>query len=454
MLLLILQRYYFESESQLWRRGSRNQESCCLSYKDTILKANHSMIISLFHTILAVAYPTKILFWKRITAVTRRSPVQVCCCLSYKDTILKANHSTFHWLKKLRAAVAYPTKILFWKRITAASSILSMWSGCCLSYKDTILKANHSGYLIPYSVEKAVAYPTKILFWKRITARFHYNLLFFCCCLSYKDTILKANHSYYVRYCYLYRAVAYPTKILFWKRITALYVIYKQTNSCCLSYKDTILKANHSTKSSLDCQYIAVAYPTKILFWKRITAHLFFVHIKNSLLLILQRYYFESESQRVLLIEFIDFCCCLSYKDTILKANHSAPGSPLPASLAVAYPTKILFWKRITAGRYVDDFYIVLLLILQRYYFESESQPIHSRMQEVGCCCLSYKDTILKANHSSTNTSCSATFAVAYPTKILFWKRITAQHDIDNMALMLLLILQRYYFESESQRRR
>ena len=195
MLLLILQRYYFESESQLWRRGSRNQESCCLSYKDTILKANHSMIISLFHTILAVAYPTKILFWKRITAVTRRSPVQVCCCLSYKDTILKANHSTFHWLKKLRAAVAYPTKILFWKRITAASSILSMWSGCCLSYKDTILKANHSGYLIPYSVEKAVAYPTKILFWKRITARFHYNLLFFCCCLSYKDTILKANHS-------------------------------------------------------------------------------------------------------------------------------------------------------------------------------------------------------------------------------------------------------------------
>ena len=172
------------------------------------------------------------------------------------------------------------------------------------------------------------------------------------------------------------------------------------------------------------------------------------------LLLILQRYYFESESQPIHSRMQEVGCCCLSYKDTILKANHSSVSYFKKFKCAVAYPTKILFWKRITANHTIMATFTLLLLILQRYYFESESQPIHSRMQEVGCCCLSYKDTILKANHSSTNTSCSATFAVAYPTKILFWKRITAQHDIDNMALMLLLILQRYYFESESQRRR
>ena len=35
---------------------------CCLSYKDTILKANHSTEIEYFGGIDAVAYPTKILF--------------------------------------------------------------------------------------------------------------------------------------------------------------------------------------------------------------------------------------------------------------------------------------------------------------------------------------------------------------------------------------------------------
>ena len=145
--------------------------------------------------------------------------------------------------------------------------------------------------------------------------------------------------------------------------------------------------------------YKAVAYPTKILFWKRITAE---SHNKKKiyrLLLILQRYYFESESQLIPSIWICATSCCLSYKDTILKANHSdsryhffffmlllilqryyfESESQLSCSncslvQAVAYPTKILFWKRITALRLIQNF--------------------------ISCCCLSYKDTILKANHS------------------------------------------------------
>ena len=143
----------------------------------------------------------------------------------------------------------------------------------------------------------------------------------------------------------------------------------RNQESCCLSYKDTILKANHSSVS-LQSSFLL-------------------------LLLILQRYYFESESQllRPLLLSLPG--CCLSYKDTILKANHSAPGSPLPASLAVAYPTKILFWKRITARKVEDWKWLKLLLILQRYYFESESQRMIQGEVPVPRCCLSYKDTIL-----------------------------------------------------------
>ena len=62
----------------------------------------------------------------------------------------------------------------------------------------------------------------------------------------------------------------------------------------------------------------------------------------------------------------------------------------------------------------------MLLLILQRYYFESESQQQTAYAHLQGCCCLSYKDTILKANHSESETPLIHTYAVAYPTKILF----------------------------------
>ena len=144
-----------------------------------------------------------------------------------------------------------------------------------------------------------------------------------------------------------------------------------------------------------------------------------------ELLLILQRYYFESESQLYQWVIRYTFCCCLSYKDTILKANHSK-----------ARPANERFR---------------LLLILQRYYFESESQPSTLAGLITPSCCLSYKDTILKANHSPRQYVRLRCEAVAYPTKILFWKRITADTGLSFLCPKLLLILQRYYFESESQ---
>ena len=145
----------------------------------------------------------------------------------------------------------------------------------------------------------------------------------------------------------------------------------------------------------------------------------------HTLLLILQRYYFESESQLWLWRNSRYGGCCLSYKDTILKANHS--------STHLSFPCE------------------VLLLILQRYYFESESQRGSQLDNFHYCCCLSYKDTILKANHSSKQDKELDMKAVAYPTKILFWKRITAIKSDMPLEKRLLLILQRYYFESESQ---
>ena len=194
------------------------------------------------------------------------------------------------------------------------------------------------------------------------------------CCLSYKDTILKANHSKCTYYSAETLAVAYPTKILFWKRITALQFNIFNKTKLLLILQRYYFESESQHTSARRASGPAVAYPTKILFWKRITANYDTHSFYTVLLLILQRYYFESESQ---LISKNAFC-----------------------SEAVAYPTKILFWKRITAISRHMGILIKLLLILQRYYFESESQHILSCTIMPDCCCLSYKDTILKANHS------------------------------------------------------
>ena len=247
----------------------------------------------------------------------------------------------------------------------------------------------------------AVAYPTKILFWKRITA--------YCCTCSKVQRLLLILQRYY-----------------FESESQRNFRIVVGGRCCCLSYKDTILKANHSRSTSNNIHIGAVAYPTKILFWKRITAPIERGKGSGKLLLILQRYYFESESQRTPIHTLSRVGCCLSYKDTILKANHSNAALLTVNVIAVAYPTKILFWKRITAPLSIASSVKALLLILQRYYFESESQLVYwIGFREDGCC-LSYKDTILKANHSVRNCVLTDVDAVAYPTKILFWKRITA----------------------------
>ena len=170
-------------------------------------------------------------------------------------------------------------------------------------------------------------------------------------------------------------AVAYPTKILFWKRITARWRRNELLWLLLLILQRYYFESE-SQHDIIDAEVVeAVAYPTKILFWKRITAQALYIVQDLTLLLILQRYYFESESQ--------------------LK-NEQA---------------------------FIDS---LLLLILQRYYFESESQRYLAGENKVLRCCLSYKDTILKANHSEKKPQVLNTCAVAYPTKILFWKRITA----------------------------
>ena len=348
-MLFILQRYYFESESQQDNGMIFDPSWCCLSYKDTILKANHNQALLSYVLSPDVVYPTKILFWKRITTF------RFWCTISLKMLFILQRYYF--------ESESQPSYFLYY-----------FFQRCCLSYKDTILKANHNWN------PKGSAYYRMLFILQRYyfesesqqVVSKHYSKGW--CCLSYKDTILKANHNGNTLQQYTTRDVVYPTKILFWKRITTRNACHRFRYRMLFILQRYYFESESQRLPVTPIWFGDVVYPTKILFWKRITTIWLTINILIWMLFILQRYYFESESQHVWEYRLWPYWCCLSYKDTILKANHNTKTARFHVLLDVVYPTKILFWKRITTDTRYRKFSIGMLLILQRYYFESESQ--------------------------------------------------------------------------------
>ena len=89
--------------------------------------------------------------------------------------------------------------------------------------------------------------------------------------------------------------------------------------------------------------------------------------------------------------------------------------------------------------------------ILQRYTFESNSQPIPYHCYYSLCCFLSCKDTHLKAIHNGSWRTRARLVVVFYLAKIHIWKQFTTRKNRVIAAVWLFSILQRYTFESNSQ---
>ena len=143
------------------------------------------------------------------------------------------------------------------------------------------------------------------------------------------------------------------------------------------------------------------------------------------LLLICQRYNFESNSQPVIDFHHRHKGCYWYVKDTILKAIHNANCQSLPQA--------------------------ELLLICQRYNFESNSQRDTDRHWPHYGCYWYVKDTILKAIHNEFGGMVLRLWVVTDMSKIQFWKQFTTTLTRGLSRRTLLLICQRYNFESNSQ---
>ena len=142
------------------------------------------------------------------------------CTQWFKDTNLKANHNLLLSLPSACCAVLNGSKILIWKQITTCCEACTHFFCCTQWFKDTNLKANHNKMGRVKYHQLAVLNGSKILIWKQITTRWHWYTLSCCCTQWFKDTNLKANHNLTTPILFLFHAVLNGSKILIWKQIT------------------------------------------------------------------------------------------------------------------------------------------------------------------------------------------------------------------------------------------
>ena len=196
-------------------------------------------------------------------------------------------------------------------------------------------------------------------------------------------------------------AVSSDTKIQIWKQFTTLHQgrhgvsqlchpiqRYKfESNSqhhgahqarqagCVIRYKDTNLKAIHNTYNAALWPHKAVSSDTKIQIWKQFTTQAGDGVHRVTLCHPIQRYKFESNSQLGIDDEAYRVSCVIRYKDTNLKAIHNRRVPRARGQRAVSSDTKIQIWKQFTTASDPCPATRMLCHPIQRYKFESNSQP-------------------------------------------------------------------------------
>ena len=222
MLYYQIQRYKFESNSQLLASTPHGAMRCIIKYKDTNLKAIHNSRACSQLERCVVLSNTKIQIWKQFT--TLNGNVVLCHQLYYQIQRYKfeSNSQQTRIAHESYSVVLSNTKIQIWKQFTTGLLfgmtetelyyqiqrykfesnsqlliILVMCFKCCIiKYKDTNLKAIHN---IPLSVVIL-----NELYYQIQRYKFESNsqliapssCLVIRCIIKYKDTNLKAIHNY------------------------------------------------------------------------------------------------------------------------------------------------------------------------------------------------------------------------------------------------------------------
>ncbi len=112
---------------------------------------------------------------------------------------------------------------------------------------------------------------------------------------------------------------------------------------------------------------------------------------------------------------------------------------------------KIQIWKQFTTSADTSYWSLKLCLPMQRYKFESNSQPILTSSTALFSCVYLCKDTNLKAIHNCLCQEFVLHCVVFTYAKIQIWKQFTTDMRQAFEDKVLCLPMQRYKFESNSQ---
>ena len=172
--------------------------SCITRYKDTNLKAIHNRLCrngsgdGLYYSIQRYKFESN----SQLLAISL--VIFISCITRYKDTNLKAIHNQERYCEYKYIVVLLDTKIQIWKQFTTTVLSISTLISCITRYKDTNLKAIHNYSSMTESNKYVVLLDTKIQIWKQFTTYTRYIFHAFCCITRYKDTNLKAIHNFIV----------------------------------------------------------------------------------------------------------------------------------------------------------------------------------------------------------------------------------------------------------------
>ena len=177
-----------------------------------------------------------------------------------------------------------------------------------------------------------------------------------------------------------------------------------ELNGCNIRCKDTNLKAIHNCLLYHIKKFLVAISDAKIQIWKQFTTRAQSEFRNSQLQYPMQRYKFESNSQPTSATKSVPLCCNIRCKDTNLKAIHN--------------------------GKIHHRLHCRLQYPMQRYKFESNSQRIGGATSDLDSCNIRCKDTNLKAIHNLFLPCLHDGVVAISDAKIQIWKQFTTWPDI------------------------
>ena len=241
-----------------------------------------------------------------------------------------------------------------------------------------------------------------------------------------KIHILKQFTTNTIAYCQKIRLCLLLQRYTFWSNSQLTAHNYPLLVNCACYCKDTHFEAIHNTAAALWSAPDIVLATAKIHILKQFTTEKPLGNAVDELCLLLQRYTFWSNSQRLCSAWSGTPHCACYCKDTHFEAIHN----PI---VEVAHN-------------------LGLCLLLQRYTFWSNSQLKNSsNSASINCACYC-KDTHFEAIHNNISRNTSLQLIVLATAKIHILKQFTTVSITGTIGSILCLLLQRYTFWSNSQR--